>query len=68
MDKTTKMLLKFVGLIVSFIVFSWLLPQCDNVPDVWFSAWLWATLSSFALAVLFAAWIGETLANWNKKQ
>lgn len=61
------MLLKFVGLVVSFIAFSWLLPQCDKVSDAWFEAWLFATICSFTFTALFAAWIGETIANWNKE-
>lgn len=68
MDKITKTLLKFVGLIVSFVAFSWLLPLCDNISKEWFEIWLLATLGSLAFAVIFAAWIGETIANWNKKQ
>ena len=68
MKQTTKLLLKFVGLVVSYIAFSWLIPQCDTITDEWFNAWLWTTIFSFILAVFFTAWIAETLINWKNNK
>ena len=68
MNKTSKLLLKFVGLVVSYIAFSWLIPQCDTVTDEWFNAWLWATVCSIALIIFFGVWICETLISWNNEQ
>lgn len=67
MDETIKLLLKFVGLVVSYIAFSWLIPQCDTIADESFNAWLVATIFSFISAVFFIAWITETLVNWKNK-
>jgi hypothetical protein len=67
MDKTTKLLLKFVGLVVSVTIYLWLLPLLDSVSDKWFGAWLWTTIFSFISAVFFIAWIAESIAHWNTK-
>lgn len=64
MKQTAKLLLKFVGLVVSYIAFSWLIPQCDIISDKWFETWLWATISSIMLTIFFIVWIAETIINW----
>ena len=66
MDKTSKLLLKFVGLVVSYIAFSWLVTQCDTIADKWFTTWLWSTICAIIFTIFFIAWIAETIINWNK--
>lgn len=67
MDKTTKLLLKFVGLVVSATITLWLLPLCDSVSDKWFTVWLWDTICALFSTIFFIAWIAETLVNWENK-
>lgn len=67
MDKTSKMLLKIVGFIVSFTTFSWLLPQIETISNNSFNIWLGSTILAFGFAVFFVCWIAETIVNWNKK-
>lgn len=67
MDKTTKLLLKFVGLVVSVIVALWLLPLGDSVSDKWFTVWLWSTICAIFSTIFFTAWIAEILINWKNK-
>lgn len=67
MDKTTKLLLKFVGLVVSVTIDLWSLPLCDGVSDKWFTTWLWGTICALLFTIFFIAWIVETLINWRNK-
>lgn len=68
MDKTTKLLLKFVGLVVSATITLWLFPLCDSVPDKWFTTWLWGTIYAIFSTIFFIAWIAETLINWKNNK
>ena len=67
MDKTSKMLLKFIGAVISFIAFSWLIQSGKTVSKEWFDLWLFSTVGSFLFTALFVCWIAESIAHWNKK-
>lgn len=64
MDKTSKLLLKFVGLVASVTIDLWSLPLCDSVPDKWFTTWLWGTICALLFTIFFIGWIAETIINW----
>lgn len=66
MDKTIKMLLKFVGFIISFTAFAALLPQIETISNDNFNIWLGSTILAFGFAVFFVCWIAESIINWNK--
>lgn len=67
MNKTTRLLLKCVGLVINIIVCLKLIQICDNVPDKWFTTWLWTTIWSYICAIFVTAWIAESIAHWNKE-
>lgn len=64
MDKTSKLLLKFVGLVASVTITLWLFPLYDSVSDKWFTIWLQGTICALLFTIFFIAWIAETLINW----
>lgn len=66
MDKTSKMLLKFIGFIASFTTFSVLILQIETISDDNFNIWLGSTILAFGCAVFFVCWIAESIINWNK--
>lgn len=68
MDKTSKLLLKFVGLVVSVTIDLWLLPLSGSVSDKWFTTWLWGTICTLLFTIFFIAWIAETLINWKNNK
>lgn len=67
MDKTSKLLLKFVGLVASVTIDLWLLPLSGSVSDKWFTTWLWSTICALLFTIFFIVWIAETLINWKNK-
>lgn len=63
--KTISLILKLLGLILSGLSFMFLMAT-DTISDKWFSEWLQGTIASAAFTIFFAAWLGETIINWNK--
>lgn len=63
--KTISLILKLLGLILSGLSFMFLMAM-DTISDKWFSEWLQGTIVSAAFTIFFAAWLGETIINWNK--
>jgi hypothetical protein len=39
----------------------------ETTPDRWFSIWIAATVFCGLFIIFFAAWIAETIINWNKQ-
>lgn len=54
-------------LIICIIAQSKLLNMIKTVPDEWFSTWLAGMVFSVLFTIFFAAWIAETIINWNKQ-
>lgn len=65
--KWINLIVKVNLLIICIIVQSKLLNMIETVPDEWFSAWLAGIVFSVLFTVFFAAWIAETIINWNKQ-
>jgi len=53
-------------LIICIIVQHKLLNMIDTVSDNWFSVWLIGTILCVICIIFFAAWVAETIINWNK--
>lgn len=66
MNKTSKLLLKFVGLVVSATIDLWLIPLGDSISDKYFTIWLLDTICALLFTIFFIGWIAESIINWNK--
>ena len=71
MNTTSK--LKWINLIVkinlfiiSILIQHKLLDIVNTVSDKWVSTWLIGTVLCALFIIFFAAWIAETIINWNK--
>ena len=62
--KTISLILKLLGLILSGLSFMFLM--AIDATDKWFLEWLSITIFTAICAIFFAAWLGETIINWNK--
>lgn len=54
-------------LIICIIIQYRLMNMTDTVPNEWFSVWLTGTMFCVLFIIFFAAWIAETVINWNRK-
>lgn len=65
-SKVLYLILKVSALLLSIVLFMWLLPMGSTVSDKWFSTWLQGTIACGASVIFFTCWIADSIIRWNR--